>query len=160
MHRILATYGRASSLFRKYLGVPRAACGAKPPFVEYVIYVVYGTKQRRPIVRHVIGGALHISRKRRERTSKGRRGIVAILDRQSETEQPDHSASLGDSITSSTRTRFSVHTRSRVRAEVRERRPRFDEVNDEDVPRRLWARSATTALRMCSIDLLRGRHGQ
>src|SRR6266480_700492 len=29
---------------------------------------------------------------------------------QSETEQPDHSASLGDSITSSTRIRFSVHT--------------------------------------------------
>jgi hypothetical protein len=31
-------------------------------------------------------------------------------DGQSETEQPDHSASLGDSITASTRTRFSVHT--------------------------------------------------
>jgi hypothetical protein len=31
-------------------------------------------------------------------------------DGQSETEQPDHSASLGDSITSSTRIRFSVHT--------------------------------------------------
>jgi hypothetical protein len=29
---------------------------------------------------------------------------------QSETEQPDHSASLGDSIASSTRIRFSVHT--------------------------------------------------
>ena len=29
---------------------------------------------------------------------------------QSETEQPDHSASLGDSIPSSTRIRFSVHT--------------------------------------------------
>jgi hypothetical protein len=29
---------------------------------------------------------------------------------QSETEQPDHSASLGDSITASTRIRFSVHT--------------------------------------------------
>src|SRR5712671_1428236 len=29
---------------------------------------------------------------------------------QDETEQPDHSASLGDSITSSTRMRFSVHT--------------------------------------------------
>src|SRR5271156_3315694 len=29
---------------------------------------------------------------------------------QNETEQPDHSASLGDSITSSTRIRFSVHT--------------------------------------------------
>jgi hypothetical protein len=31
-------------------------------------------------------------------------------DGQSETEQPDHSASLGDSITSSTQIRFSVHT--------------------------------------------------
>src|SRR5258707_12583391 len=31
-------------------------------------------------------------------------------DGQSETEQPNHSASLGDSITSSTRMRFSVHT--------------------------------------------------
>ncbi|MCR6732713.1 MAG: hypothetical protein NVV83_00775 [Afipia sp.] len=31
-------------------------------------------------------------------------------DGQSETEQLDHSASLGDSITSSTRIRFSVHT--------------------------------------------------
>jgi len=31
-------------------------------------------------------------------------------DGQNETEQPDHSASLGDSITSSTRVRFSVHT--------------------------------------------------
>jgi hypothetical protein len=33
-------------------------------------------------------------------------------DGQNETEQPDHSASLGDSITSSTRIRFSVHTRA------------------------------------------------
>jgi hypothetical protein len=31
-------------------------------------------------------------------------------DGQNETEQPDHSASLGDSIMSSTRIRFSVHT--------------------------------------------------
>src|ERR1700761_3383102 len=31
-------------------------------------------------------------------------------DGQNETEQPDHSASLGDSITSSTRMRFSVQT--------------------------------------------------
>jgi hypothetical protein len=31
-------------------------------------------------------------------------------DGQNETEQPDHSASLSDSITSSTRTEFSVHT--------------------------------------------------
>src|SRR5882724_12314333 len=31
-------------------------------------------------------------------------------DGQNETEQPNHSASLGDSITSSSQTRFSVHT--------------------------------------------------
>src|SRR5215813_8407340 len=31
-------------------------------------------------------------------------------DGQDETEKPDHSTSLGDSITSSTRMRFSVHT--------------------------------------------------
>src|ERR1700755_832613 len=31
-------------------------------------------------------------------------------DGQNETEQPNHSASLGDSITSSTQMRFSVHT--------------------------------------------------
>src|SRR5229473_4163802 len=31
-------------------------------------------------------------------------------DGQNETEQPNHSANLGDSITPSTRTRFSVHT--------------------------------------------------
>jgi hypothetical protein len=35
-------------------------------------------------------------------------------DGQNETEQPDHSASLGDSITPSTRIRFSVHTRWRT----------------------------------------------
>jgi hypothetical protein len=31
-------------------------------------------------------------------------------DGQNETEKPDHPASLGDSVTSSTRTGFSVHT--------------------------------------------------
>src|SRR6266571_3037315 len=36
-------------------------------------------------------------------------------DGQHETEQPDHSASLCDSITSSTRTRFSVHTATKKR---------------------------------------------
>src|ERR1700694_2835251 len=36
-------------------------------------------------------------------------------DGQNETEQPDHSASLGDSITASTQIRFSVHTRRRLR---------------------------------------------
>src|SRR5258706_7970590 len=35
-------------------------------------------------------------------------------DGQNETEQPDHSASLGDSITSSTQMRFSVHTGGRL----------------------------------------------
>src|SRR6202035_2835803 len=35
-------------------------------------------------------------------------------DGQSETEQPDHSANLGDSITASTRIRFSVHTGSEI----------------------------------------------
>jgi hypothetical protein len=39
-----------------------AAIGAKRPFVEYAIYVVHGTKQRRPIVRLVIGGAQAIAR--------------------------------------------------------------------------------------------------
>jgi hypothetical protein len=34
-------------------------------------------------------------------------------DGQYETEQPDHSASLGDSITASTQIRFSVHTTER-----------------------------------------------
>src|SRR4030088_1495772 len=34
-------------------------------------------------------------------------------DGQNETEQPDHSASLDDSITSSTRIRFSVHSGER-----------------------------------------------
>ena len=37
---------------------------------------------------------------------------------QSETERPDHSASLGDSITSSTRIGFSVHTASPAAALV------------------------------------------
>jgi methyl-accepting chemotaxis protein len=37
-------------------------------------------------------------------------------DGQNETEHPDHSASLGDSITSSTRIRFSVHTTRRCAA--------------------------------------------
>jgi hypothetical protein len=35
-------------------------------------------------------------------------------DGQNETEQPDHSASLGDSIASSTRIRFSVHTTGKI----------------------------------------------
>src|SRR6202171_4352015 len=35
-------------------------------------------------------------------------------DVQNETDQPDHSSSLGDSIASSTRIRFSVHTRTHL----------------------------------------------
>src|ERR1700731_2987590 len=35
---------------------------------------------------------------------------MASQEGQNDTEQPDHSASLGDSVTSSTRMRFSVHT--------------------------------------------------
>ena len=38
-----------------------------------------------------------------------------LQDGQNETEQPDHSASLGDSTTSSTRIRFSVNTGGRLR---------------------------------------------
>jgi hypothetical protein len=48
-----------------------SASGAKRPFDEYAIYVVHGTKQRRPIVRHVIGGALHTSRKRSRENLQG-----------------------------------------------------------------------------------------
>jgi putative SOS response-associated peptidase YedK len=40
-------------------------------------------------------------------------------DGQGETEQPDHSASLGDSITASTRIRFSVHTRGWLKPDNR-----------------------------------------
>jgi hypothetical protein len=47
-------------------------------------------------------------------------------DGQNETEQPDHSASLSDSITSSTRIRFSVHTPGAI-APFKE--PNTDETN-------------------------------
>ena len=44
-------------------------------------------------------------------------------DGQDETKQPDHSASLGDSITSSTQTGFSVHTASeKISSGIRGRR--------------------------------------
>src|SRR5712672_1752473 len=43
-------------------------------------------------------------------------------DGQNETEQSDHSASLGDSITSSTQIRFSVHTGLLPRFEQRQER--------------------------------------
>jgi hypothetical protein len=49
-----------------------------------------------------------------------REGARGAIDgaRQKETEQPDHSASLGDSITSSTRIGFSVHTGGRMLAKL------------------------------------------
>jgi hypothetical protein len=57
-------------------------------------------------------------------------------DGQNETKQPDHTASLGDSITSSTRIRFSVHTglagnrqRRRHRAAVAE----IDELSEKAI---------------------------
>jgi hypothetical protein len=54
-------------------------------------------------------------------------------DGQNETEQPDHSASLGDSITSSTRIRFSVHTaekgRTSGRYAVLKRSPRHSSIS-------------------------------
>jgi len=44
-------------------------------------------------------------------------------DDQNETEQPNHSASLGDSITSSTRMRFSLHTGEKSLNSARQRAP-------------------------------------
>src|SRR5258708_3854431 len=55
-------------------------------------------------------------------------------DGQNETEQPNHSASLGDSITSSTRIRFSVHTarQSCIQSSMRPvRRTRLGEQEDQ-----------------------------
>ena len=45
-------------------------------------------------------------------------------DGQSETEQPDHSTSLGDSVTSSTRMKFSAHTACARRRLVKSHRPK------------------------------------
>ena len=56
-------------------------------------------------------------------------------DGQNETEQPDHSASLGDSITSSTQIRFSVHTRV-ADAHRGERRRARHAADGADRPRR------------------------
>src|ERR1700676_4477764 len=56
-------------------------------------------------------------------------------DGQSETEQPDHSASLGDSITLSTQIRFSVHTARFDRLTVLARwRLRFQRCRQESKP--------------------------
>jgi hypothetical protein len=52
-------------------------------------------------------------------------------DGQNETEQPDHSASLSDSITASTQIRFSVHTADRC-AERSGFEPKFQATNDFD----------------------------
>src|SRR6266478_713644 len=65
------------------------------------------------------------------------------FDGQSETEQPDHSASLGDSITSSTRIRFSVHT-GLLEAGMRRRR-RF--------LRRAWAAKIRRRVRLEKKEL-------
>jgi hypothetical protein len=54
-------------------------------------------------------------------------------DGQSETEQPDHSASLGDSITASTRIRFSVHTGCAASPWGRSRIPRIGPVGRANV---------------------------
>src|SRR5258708_9548083 len=57
-------------------------------------------------------------------------------DGQSETEKPDHSASLGDSITSSTRMRFSVHTgAARLQASSRRNAPDWFEPLSLENPR-------------------------
>src|SRR5258708_29349702 len=61
-------------------------------------------------------------------------------DGQNETEQPDHSANLGDSVTSSTRIRFSVHTAFGIGQPRRDRRARTDIVRGRSV------RSAGTVL--------------
>jgi general stress protein YciG len=47
-------------------------------------------------------------------------------DGQNETEQPDHSASLGDSVTSSTQIRFSVHKATLYRKKVGLRHAKMD----------------------------------
>src|SRR5260221_3244002 len=60
-------------------------------------------------------------------------------DGQSETEQPDHSASLGDSITSSTRMRFSVHTGAGVQ---RTQKAKIPGTLSCDVPR--YSKPVTT----------------
>src|SRR6476469_4393624 len=70
-------------------------------------------------------------------------------DGQSETEQPDHSASLGDSITASTRIRLSVHTPARLAATIslsQRRRCRYRAISgylrrSNREPRSLWDRN-------------------
>jgi hypothetical protein len=60
-------------------------------------------------------------------------------DGQNETEQPDHSASLGDSITASTQIRFSVHTGA-LRGETGEIWMRTDKV--ARIGRVTWERAS------------------
>jgi hypothetical protein len=64
------------------------------------------------------------------------RFIEDLLRQQSETEQPDHSATLDNSITSSTRIRFSVHTTGYDRRHLS---PRGMSSLSEKDPRRLQA---------------------
>src|SRR5258708_25353797 len=59
-------------------------------------------------------------------------------DGQNETEQPDHSASLGDSITASTQIRFSVHTGS-----LGSRLPKYARSAPRSAPRNPKARKAS-----------------
>ena len=70
------------------------------------------------IVVREMSAALHLTSQDHQLMSE--RGILSLKpdprlegrgqDRHDETQEPDHSASLGDSITSATRIRFSVHT--------------------------------------------------
>jgi hypothetical protein len=69
-------------------------------------------------------------------------------DGQNETEQPDHSASLGDSITSSTRIRFSVHTPIYGIRRINGIRRRFHSVTAESAISRFGAASFTARMRL------------
>src|ERR1700681_1722524 len=70
-------------------------------------------------------------------------------DGQSETEQPDHSASLGDSITLSTQIRFSVHTPGRTDRRRRGAHPRSAAVRADPAPP---ARPFAAALELTGPD--------
>src|SRR6478736_8803947 len=76
------------------------------------------------IVVREMSAALHLTSQDQQLMSE--RGILSLQpdlrlewrgqDRQDKTQEPDHSASLGDSITSATRMEFSVHTTSGCRS--------------------------------------------
>jgi hypothetical protein len=72
---------------------------------------------------------------------------------QDETEQPDHSASLGDSITSSTRIRFSVHTTTSGQKLTMGRRLAFKATEDGQTTRgRLIGSTQLVSGRFAMID--------